>query len=87
MLRLEGKVALITGAATGVEGKAMGLGGATARLFAREGAKVVLTDVNDEMGELTAAQIRADGGEATYLHLDVTSEGEWGDNIGAIARL
>ena len=87
MLRLEGKVALITGAATGVEGNAMGLGGATARLIAREGAKVVLTDVNDEMGELTAAQIRADGGEATYLHLDVTNEGEWGNNIGAIERL
>ena len=49
MLRLEGKVALITGAATGVEGKAMGLGGATARLFAREGAKVVLPRVRTSL--------------------------------------
>ena len=87
MRRLEGKVTLITGAATGIEGRAMGLGGASARLLAREGAKVVLTDVNDEMGELAAAQIRADGGEATYLHLDVTNEKEWSDNIGATERL
>ncbi len=46
-MRLEGKVALISGAASGVEGDLMGFGGA-ARLFAREGAKVVLTDINQE---------------------------------------
>ena len=45
-MRLEGKVALISGAASGVEGDLMGFGGAAARLFAREGAKVVLTDIN-----------------------------------------
>ena len=44
-MRLEGKVALITGAAAGVEGELMGFGGASARLFAQEGAKVVLTDI------------------------------------------
>ena len=40
-MRLEGKVALITGAAMGIEGERMGIGGATARMFAREGAKVL----------------------------------------------
>lgn len=44
-MRLAGKVALITGAAAGVEGQLMGFGGAAARLFAREGARVVLTDI------------------------------------------
>ena len=49
-MRLEGKIALITGAATGVQGELMGFGGATARLFVREWAKVVLTDVNNQSG-------------------------------------
>ena len=75
--RLNGKVALITGAATGVQGELMGFGGATARLFVREGAKVVLTDVNDQSGEKTADQIREEGGEALYVHLDVTREEDW----------
>ena len=76
-MRLEGKIALITGAATGVQGELMGFGGATARLFVREGAKVVLTDVNDQSGEKTADQIREEGGEALYVHLDVTREEDW----------
>ncbi len=49
-MRLEGKIAFITGAATGVQGELMRFGGATARLFVREGAKVVLTDVNNQSG-------------------------------------
>ena len=53
-MRLEGKVALITGAATGVEGDLMGFGGASARLFVQEGAKVVLSDINEEAGQKTA---------------------------------
>ena len=61
-MRLEGKVALISGAASGVEGDLMGFGGAAARLFAREGAKVVLTDINQESGQQTAAQINEGGG-------------------------
>ena len=61
-MRLEGKVALISGAATGVAGELMGFGGASARLFAREGAKVVLGDINEESGQKTAAQIREAGG-------------------------
>ena len=76
-MRLEGKVALISGAATGVAGELMGFGGASARLFAREGAKVVLGDINEESGQKTAAQIREAGGEAHFLRLDVTSESDW----------
>jgi len=64
---LEGKVALISGAARG-------MGAEEARLFASEGAKVVLGDVLDEEGEKTAAEI---GESAVYVHLDVTSEADW----------
>ena len=63
--RLQGKVAIITGAS-------MGLGEAMARLFAREGARVTVADIADEKGEQTVDQIKAEGGEAIYLHVDVT---------------
>ena len=76
-MRLAGKVALISGAAAGVQGQLMGFGGAAARLFAQEGAKVVLTDIRDEPGQRTANEISESGGEAIYLHLDVTAEAEW----------
>ncbi len=76
-MRLAGKVALISGAAAGVQGELMGFGGAAARLFTQEGAKVVLTDIRDELGQRTANEISEAGGEAIYLHLDVTSEAEW----------
>ena len=75
-MRLEGKVALITGAAAGVEGEHPG-GGSAARMFAKEGAKVVLTDIKEDMGQKTAIQIRENGGEALFLRHDVTSEQEW----------
>ncbi|MCH7786031.1 MAG: glucose 1-dehydrogenase [Chloroflexi bacterium] len=80
-MRLEGKVALITGAAAGVEGELMGFGGASAHLFTREGAKVVLCDINEEMGQKTASQVRDNGGEAIFVRLDVTSEQDWADAI------
>ena len=67
MGRLTGKVALISGAARGQ-------GEAEARLFAAEGAKVVLADVLDEDGTTVAKDI---GDDAIYLHLDVTSEDDW----------
>jgi NAD(P)-dependent dehydrogenase (short-subunit alcohol dehydrogenase family) len=67
MARLDGKVALITGGASG-------MGMVASELFASEGAKVVLTDVTDDAGEQVADKIRADGGEATYVHADVSSE-------------
>ena len=69
-MRLKGKVALITGAAGGQ-------GSAEARMFAEEGAKVVLADVMDQQGTTIAAEINEAGGSATYVHLDVTSESEW----------
>ena len=82
-MRLEGKVALISGAASGVAGELMGFGGAAARMFCREGAKVVLGDINAAGGERTAAQIRADGGEARFVKLDVTREEDWVDAVAA----
>jgi NAD(P)-dependent dehydrogenase (short-subunit alcohol dehydrogenase family) len=64
-MRLENKVALITGGSGGI-------GRETALLFAKEGAKIVVTDVNDEAGKETADMITAEGGEAFYLHADVS---------------
>ena len=49
-MRLQGKVALLTGAAAAIKGELMGFGGAAAHLFVREGAKVVLTDIRDDLG-------------------------------------
>lgn len=82
-MRLKGKTALIAGGATGIEGQIMGIGGATARLFAREGAQVVIADLKDDAGQRTVQEIWAEGGEATYLHLDVTDERQWMDAIEA----
>jgi cyclopentanol dehydrogenase len=70
MGRLDGKVALISGGARGQ-------GATEARLFVREGAKVVFGDILDEAGKKVEAEIRATGGEATYVHLDVTNEASW----------
>ncbi len=86
-MRLEGKVALITGAATGERDGLQGIGGATAWAFIREGARVVVTDIDDELGNRTVVQMNEDGGEAFYLHLDVREEAEWVAAIEAtIAR-
>ena len=82
-MRLEGKVALITGAATGVRGETKGIGGACAWLFAREGARLVLADINDELGRTTASQIAEDGAGARYVHLDVRNEHEWTGAVDA----
>jgi len=68
--KLTGKVALITGAASGI-------GLATAELFAREGATVVLTDIQDASGKAAVERILATGGQAVYHHQDVASEEEW----------
>src|SRR5260221_1762064 len=77
MNRLDGKVALITGAARGI-------GGETARLMVEAGAKVAVGDVLDERGRATAGSLEKAGGEALYLHLDVTSEAAWNAAIAAI---
>jgi 3alpha(or 20beta)-hydroxysteroid dehydrogenase len=67
MGRLDGKVAIITGGARGQ-------GAAEGRLFAAEGARVVLADVLDDEGRATAEEI---GDAARYVHLDVTDEAQW----------
>ncbi|OXM66342.1 MULTISPECIES: SDR family NAD(P)-dependent oxidoreductase [Amycolatopsis] len=69
-MRLRDKTALITGASSG-------MGRATATTFAREGAAVVVADINDDDGTTVVKEIQAGGGRARYLHLDVTDEGSW----------
>lgn len=64
-MRLENKVALITGASSGI-------GAATALLFAQEGAKIVVVDINDQAGQGTVEEIKKDGGEAVFFHADVS---------------
>ena len=81
-MRLEGKVALITGAAHAVKGELMGFGGSAAWVFVKEGAKVVLADIVDEIGEMSAAQMREDGFDAVFVKLDVTNEEDWQNAIG-----
>jgi NAD(P)-dependent dehydrogenase (short-subunit alcohol dehydrogenase family) len=68
--RLAGKVALISGGARG-QGEAEG------RLFVQEGAKVVLGDILVELGQKVATDITAQGGQATFVKLDVTQEADW----------
>ena len=68
-MRLKGKVALITGAGSGI-------GREAALLFAKEGASVVVVDMNDAAGKETAAAIERDGGRATFAHADVSRSGE-----------
>lgn len=69
-MRVAGKVALVTGGARG-------LGEAQSKLLAKEGAKVAIGDVLPEDGNRVANDINASGGDAFFIHLDVTSEGEW----------
>jgi NAD(P)-dependent dehydrogenase (short-subunit alcohol dehydrogenase family) len=64
---MDGEVILITGAATGI-------GRATAQLFAREGVKVVVSDVNVTDGEETVQMVKSGGGEAIFVKTDVTNE-------------
>ena len=76
MGKLDGKVALISGGARGQ-------GAAEARLFAQEGGKVVLADILDEQGQQVEAEINELGGDALYIHLDVTSESDWQNAVQA----
>ena len=69
-MRLEGKVALITGGARG-------MGAAEAKMFSREGAKVVICDVLEADGQQTEAEINETGGDAIFVKLDVTQQSEW----------
>jgi NAD(P)-dependent dehydrogenase (short-subunit alcohol dehydrogenase family) len=68
-MRLANKVALITGAGSGI-------GRESALLFAREGARVVVADVNDDAGQGVVGELRAAGGEAVYVHADVSKSAD-----------
>ena len=74
-MRLQGKVALISGAANG-------MGEAEAKLFAREGAKVIVADLLEAEGRQVVADITAAGGEARFVRLDVSSEEDWQEVVG-----
>ncbi len=81
---MDGKVALVTGAGSGI-------GQATALTFAREGAKVVVADVNAQGGEETVSKIKESGGESIFVHADVSSatdvEAMVSDTVEAFGRL
>ena len=78
-MRLAGKVALISGAAGG-------MGAEEARLFAREGAKVIIADVLEDEGRQVEAGIRGAGGEAVFVPLDVTREADWEQGVGTAVQ-
>ncbi len=76
-MRLEGKVALISGGARG-------MGAAEARMFAREGAKVGIADMLEDEGRRLEAQIAEAGGEAVFIRLDATSEDDWNSAVNQV---
>ena len=78
MGRVEGKVALVTGGSSGI-------GAACSEVLAREGATVIVADVQDQKGQELVHKITAAGGKAEYLPLDVTSEDAWKGLIHDIA--
>ena len=73
-MRLDGKVALISGGARG-------MGAEEARIFAREGAKVVIGDISEDDGKAVEAQIAEAGGQALFVILDVTQEADWANVV------
>jgi NAD(P)-dependent dehydrogenase (short-subunit alcohol dehydrogenase family) len=77
MGRVQGKVALVTGGASGI-------GRACALLLGKEGATVIVTDVQDDLGQDTATKIKQEGGDAMYLNHNVTDEDAWVRVIGEI---
>ena len=76
--KLENKTAIVTGASGGQ-------GAAEARLLAKSGARVILADIQDELGEAVAQSIRDDGGDALYKHLDVSELSNWQHVVQGIA--
>jgi cyclopentanol dehydrogenase len=70
VMRLKGKVAIVTGGAKGI-------GGAAVTLFGREGAKVVVGDIDEPEGQKKAADVREAGGEAIFVRMDVTTNEDW----------
>ena len=77
MNRLDGRVALISGAARGI-------GAETARLMIEAGAKVAVADVLDERGRETVRALEGAGGAAIYIHLDVAREEDWSAALSAV---
>ena len=78
-MRLEGKVAIISGGARG-------MGAVEARLFAREGASVGIADILEDEGRRLEAEIAEAGGQASFIKLDVTSEDDWQRAVESIVR-
>ena len=76
-MRLEGKTAIITGASNG-------MGASEARLFASEGATVIACDIDSSAGESLVDDICEAGGNAKYVHCDVTSESDWINMVEAV---
>jgi NAD(P)-dependent dehydrogenase (short-subunit alcohol dehydrogenase family) len=79
MGQVEGKVALVTGGASGI-------GAACVETLAREAARVVISDIDDQRGAALAAQIVASGQDAIYLSHDVTDEARWQEVVGEVER-
>ena len=79
-MRLENKVVFISGGARG-------MGAVEAKLFAQEGARVVIGDVLEDEGRKTEAEINESGGQCFFVRLDVTSEQDWQEAVAAtVAR-
>ncbi|MFH2021684.1 MAG: SDR family oxidoreductase [Patescibacteria group bacterium] len=72
-MKLTNKVALITGAALGYKDGGPSIGGAIALKFAQEGAKVVVVDTNEEMGQKTSDVIKENGGDSIFINADVAN--------------
>jgi NAD(P)-dependent dehydrogenase (short-subunit alcohol dehydrogenase family) len=75
-MKMENRVALVTGAALGYKSGGPSIGSAIALKFASEGAKVVVVDILEEMGQRTADKIRESGGEAVFVKTDVSKTSE-----------
>ena len=77
--QVQGKVALVTGGASGI-------GEAVCELLAREGASIAVTDVDDLKGPEVVARIKKAGGDASFLHHDVTSEERWIEVVAEVMK-
>ncbi|MBD3375941.1 glucose 1-dehydrogenase [candidate division KSB1 bacterium] len=79
MSRVKNKVAMVTGGS-------LGIGKASAQMLAKEGAKVAITDIKDDEGKQAVKNIKNDGGEAIFIHHDVSKEEEWKNAISETVK-